>query len=629
MDPESASTSPESRSPKTYRTNLLLAYQSFGVVFGDLTISPIYVYKSTFSGKLRLHEEDDEVLGILSLVFWTLTLIALCKYTAIVLGADDNGEGGTFALYSLLCRNSKMGLLHAQHAVPEHLAAYNPGTSGKETKTTLIIKNFFEKHQSSRILLLLFVLMGTSMVVGDGVLTPAMSVLSAVSGLEIKFLELHENYSVFIACLIIVALFALQHYGTHRVGFLFAPILIAWLACIGGLGIYNTIKWNPSVVRAISPYYIYNFFKKAGKDGWSSLGGAVLCITGAEAMFADLGHFSKISIRMAFTWIVYPCLLLAYMGEAAYLSKHKEDLERSFFKAIPGLSVITVMLVTTCLMFLIITTVWNQSVFSAFLFTIIFASLELLYFTACLLKFPHGGWLPFLLSIITLTTMSIWHYGTAKKLNFELHNKVSLDSLLSLGPTLGLARVPGVALVLTNSVAGVPPMFAHFVTNFPAFHRVLIFVSVQTYVVPTIPENERFLIGRYGSKEHKMFWCILRYGYKDGGRDNYDFENRLLAKVTEFLRFERVGNVGGMRRVRFVCEDEECKEVKELMEEREAGVAYMMGNTIVVAREDAPLVKKLAIDGVYGFLRRNSRRPAVALGVPHTSLIEVGMVYNV
>ncbi|XP_020269390.1 probable potassium transporter 13 [Asparagus officinalis] len=148
-----------------------------------------------------------------------------------------------------------------------------------------------------------------------------------------------------------------------------------------------------------------------------------------------------------------------------------------------GLSVITVMLVTTCLMFLIITTVWNQSVFSAFLFTIIFASLELLYFTACLLKFPHGGWLPFLLSIITLTTMSIWHYGTAKKLNFELHNKVSLDSLLSLGPTLGLARVPGVALVLTNSVAGVPPMFAHFVTNFPAFHRVLIFVSVQTYVV--------------------------------------------------------------------------------------------------------------------------------------------------
>ncbi|XP_020268956.1 probable potassium transporter 13 [Asparagus officinalis] len=264
---------------KTYRTNLLLAYQSFGVVFGDLTISPIYVYKSTFSGKLRLHEEDDEVLGILSLVFWTLTLIALCKYTAIVLGADDNGEGGTFALYSLLCRNSKMGLLHAQHAVPEHLAAYNPGTSGKETKTTLIIKNFFEKHQSSRILLLLFVLMGTSMVVGDGVLTPAMSVLSAVSGLEIKFLELHENYSVFIACLIIVALFALQHYGTHRVGFLFAPILIAWLACIGGLGIYNTIKWNPSVVRAISPYYIYNFFKKAGKDGWSSLGGAVLCIT--------------------------------------------------------------------------------------------------------------------------------------------------------------------------------------------------------------------------------------------------------------------------------------------------------------------------------------------------------------
>lgn len=281
-------------------------------------------------------------------------------------------------------------------------------------------------------------------------------------------------------------------------------------------------------------------------------------------------------------------------------------------------------------MFLIITTVWNQSILSALLFTTVFGSFELLYFTACLLKFPHGGWLPFLLSLITLTTMSTWHYGTAKKLAFELQNKVSLDSLLSLGPTLGLVRVPGVALVYTSSVIGVPPMFAHFVTNFPAFHRVLIFVSVQTYMVPTISENKRFLIGRFGLKEHQIFWCVVRYGYKDGGKDSYDFEDRLLDKVGDFLQTEYLGKIGDTKRVRFVgTGQEQCKDVKELADEREAGVAYMMGNTIVVAREEASWVKKVAIDWVYDFLRRNSRRPAVALRVPHASLIEVGMVYHV
>ncbi|RRT45653.1 hypothetical protein B296_00054975 [Ensete ventricosum] len=160
---------------KSYRTTLLLAYQSFGVVYGDLSISPIYVYKSTFSGKLRLHEEDAEILGVLSLVFWTLTLIALCKYIIFVLVADDDGEGGTFALYSLMCRNSKMGLLSTPHAAQEHLTAYNPEAHCDETRTSLSIKRFIEKSQSSRLVLLLFVLLGTSMVIGDGVLTPTMS----------------------------------------------------------------------------------------------------------------------------------------------------------------------------------------------------------------------------------------------------------------------------------------------------------------------------------------------------------------------------------------------------------------------------------------------------------------------
>ncbi|KAG8074949.1 hypothetical protein GUJ93_ZPchr0006g46465 [Zizania palustris] len=769
MDVEGGTLSRRRNSWGWQKGTLLLAYQSFGVVYGDLCISPVYVYKNTFSGKLRLHEEDEEILGVLSLVFWSLTLIPLFKYIILVLGADDNGEGGTFALYSLMCRHSRMGLLNSIHA--DHggsVSAYSQEEPCKESRNSLLIKAFFEKHHSLRVLLLLFVLMGTSMVIGDGVLTPTMSVLAAVSGLRIKFPELHENYTVLLACVVLIGLFALQHYGTRRVGFLFAPILVSWLTCIGGIGIYNIIKWNPRVIRALSPYYIYNFFRKAGRDGWSSLGGIVLCLTGAEAMFADLGHFSKLSLRLGFTVGVYPCLVLAYMGEAAYLSRHREDLQSSFYKALPdrvfwpvliiatlatavgsqaiisatfsiisqcralgcfprikvvhtsshvhgqiyipevnwvlmslclavtigfqdteiignayGLAVILVMFTTTCLMFLVITTVWNRSVVWAALFTVVFGSVELLYLSACLAKVPHGGWLPLLLSLVTLLVMSVWHYGTAKKQEYEVQNKVCLDHFLGLSSGIGLVRVPGVGFVYSSTINGVPPMFAHFVTNFPAFHRVLIFVSLQTLTVPKVSPVERFLVGRIGPPANRLFRCIVRYGYKEGRWDHFNFENQLLMKVVEFLRQEdaELSTSGEMsvipasssccgimqviantatptssseiddddddsaccrtrRKVRFYddeaadTEEEETAqwakaEVKELLEEKEAGVSYMIGHTCVFAHESSSAIKKFVVNVVYGFLRRNSRRPAVVLGIPHTSLIEVGMAYRV
>ncbi|KAL4388191.1 hypothetical protein GQ457_09G004520 [Hibiscus cannabinus] len=742
MDPEAGSMTRESRL-KFYKATLCLAYQSFGVVYGDLSSSPIYVYKSTFSGRLRLHEEDDEILGVLSLVFWTLTLIPLCKYIIFVLGADDNGEGGTFALYSLLCRRAKLGLLSASSAPDDDISAYNYGPTRKETVTSSILKEFFDKYRSSRIVLLLLVLLGTSMVIGDGILTPSMSVLSAVNGVKVKAPSLHGNYTVFIACVILVGLFALQHFGTRSVGFLFAPILLAWLFCISTVGVYNTIYWNPRVVRALSPYYVYNFFKKAGKDGWSSLGGVVLCITGAEAMFADLGHFSQLSIRLAFTVVVYPCLILAYMGEAAYLSKNKEDLQKSFYKQIPevvfwpvfiiatlatmvgsqaiisatfsiisqcralkcfprvkvvhtsnhihgqiyipeanwilmvlclavvvgyrdtdmignayGLAVITVMLVTTCLMFLVVVMVWKRNILGALAFVIVFGSVELLYFSACLTKVHKGGWFPLMFSLILLSTMCVWHYGTLKKQAYESNNKVSLDMLLSMGPNLGINRVPGIGLIYSNVATGPPPMFAHFVTNFPAFHRILIFVTVQSLTVPKVPSNQRFVTSRIGPPEFGLFQCVVRYGYKDQRKDGHDFENRLIETIAEFLQRgnndseafgwepvnqQQSGSTDDVttlslesgvksgpskKTVRFRgvgCS----KELEDLKEARESGLAYMMGSTCVLACDTSSYLKKFAINLVYRFLRQNCRHPSTALGIPHTSLIEVGMVYCV
>ena len=333
-------------------------------------------------------------------------------------------------------------------------------------------------------------------------------------------------------------------------------------------------------------------------------------------------------------------------------------------------------------MFLVITTVWNRNVVLAALFTIGFGSIELMYLSACLAKVPHGGWLPLLLSLITLLAMSTWHYGTKKKKEYELQNKVCLDRFLSLSSGIGLVRVPGVGFVYSSAVNGVPPMFAHFVTNFPAFHRVLIFVSIQTLTVPKVSPDERFLVGRVGPPANQLFRCVVRYGYKEGRWDHFNFENQLLMKVVEFLEMQEEAADSGelsvipaspraqqlvdvdaaptascssssaceidpgvvSKRVRFeepwarggagAGEEEEgeemkSSEVKTLLEERESGVSYMIGHTCVQAHESSPAVKKFAVNVVYGFLRRNSRRPAAELGVPHTSLIEVGMTYTV
>lgn len=144
------------------------------------------------------------------------------------------------------------------------------------------------------------------------------------------------DYVVAISCVLLIGLFSIQHHGTHRVAFLFAPVVTAWLLSIAGIGIYNIIQWNPQIFHALSPIYMVKLLKRTGREGWLSLGGVVLSITGVETMFADLGHFSTLSVKIAFTFLVYPCLVLAYLGEAAFLSRHHEDIQRSFYKAIPG-----------------------------------------------------------------------------------------------------------------------------------------------------------------------------------------------------------------------------------------------------------------------------------------------------
>ncbi|KAK7293315.1 hypothetical protein RJT34_16178 [Clitoria ternatea] len=761
---------------ESWKTVLTLAYQSLGVVYGDLSTSPLYVYKSTFAEDIQHSETNEEIYGVLSFVFWTLTLIPLLKYVFIVLRADDNGEGGTFALYSLLCRHAQVGLLPNVQLADEELIEYTKdGTVPLDKKNVgLVLKSVLEKHKVLQRVLLVLALIGTCMVIGDGVLTPALSVFSAVSGLELSMSkEQHQYVEVPIACVILVFLFALQHYGTHRVGFLFAPVVLTWLLCISCVGVYNILHWNPHVYEALSPFYMFKFLKKTQRGGWMSLGGILLCITGSEAMFADLGHFSQLSIKIAFTFLVYPSLILAYMGQAAYLSKHhniESDYRIGFYVSVPekirwpvlgiailqavvgsqaiitgtfsiikqcsamgcfpkvkiihtsskvhgqiyipeinwclmllclsitvgfrdtkrmgnasGLAVITVMLVTTCLMSLVIVLCWHKSVLLAICFIFFFGSIEALYFSASLIKFLEGAWVPIALSLIFLIVMYVWHYGTLKKYEYDVQNKVSINWLLGLGPTLGIVRVKGIGLIHTELVSGIPAIFSHFVTNLPAFHQVVIFLCVKSVPVPHVRPEERFLVGRVGPKEYRLYRCIARYGYRDFHKDDIEFEKDLICSIAEFIRSDTceyslgfedfeddakmtvvgtsASNSEGIRmceddqescetedtlelkeitspeivrkRVRFLVPDSPQidlgakEELQELMEAKEAGMVFIMGHSYVKAKRGSSWIKKIVINFGYDFLRRNSRGPTYALSIPHASTLEVGMVYHV
>lgn len=365
-----------------------------------------------------------------------------------------------------------------------------------------------------------------------------------------------------------------------------------------------------------------------------------------------------------------------------------------------------VMLVTTCLTSLVIILCWHKPPIVALCFLLFFGSIELLYFSASLIKFLEGAWLPILLALFLVSVMFVWHYATVKKYEYDLHNKVSLEWLLALGPSLGIARVPGIGLVFTDLTSGIPANFSRFVTNLPAFHRVLVFVCVKSVPVPFVPPAERYLVGRVGPPAHRSYRCIVRYGYRDVHQDVDSFESELVSKLADFIRFDWfkghgitdtcndedgsrsssdhklavIGTVGfagtpafeieenvqpasvsvgfptvdsvtdviemeavGVveRRVRFAVDYESeadsrpemdiqlREELEDLYGAQQAGTAFILGHSHVRAKQGSSLLKRLAINIGYNFLRRNCRGPDVALKVPPASLLEVGMVYVV
>lgn len=208
----------------------------------------------------------------------------------------------------------------------------------------------------------------------------------------------------------------------------------------------------------------------------------------------------------------------------------------------PGIAFLAVAIITTWLTSLVINLVWDQSFILSLLFSLLFGSVEIIYLSSLCMKIFKGGWVPLVFSAIFLVVMYVWQYGMRKKYSYDLHNKVSMRWILTLGPSLGIVRVPGIGLIYTELATGIPSTFTHFLTNLPAFYQVVVFVCIKTVPVPYVPQKERYLIGRIGPKSYGMYRCMIRNGYKDVFRSGDDFEIDLVMSIAEFIQMEAEGS---------------------------------------------------------------------------------------
>ncbi|XP_020245753.1 potassium transporter 5-like [Asparagus officinalis] len=740
----------------SWAITLHLAFQSIGVVYGDIGTSPLYVYASTFTDGIK---HQDDILGVLSLILYTLFLIPLLKYSFIVLWANDNGNGGAFALYSLISRYAKISLLPNQQAEDAMLSNYKLQTPSTQMKRAQWIKEKMQNSKAAKVTLIFLTILGTSMIMGDGVLTPCISVLSAVSGIQQKATGLTEGKIAIISIIIMIMLFSVQRFGIDKVGYAFAPVILLWFSLIGGIGVYNLIKHDVRVLRAFNPMYIIDYFKRNGKQGWLSLGGVVLCITGAEAMFADLGHFNVRAIQISFTGVLLPAVSLAYIGQAAYLTKFPENVADTFYKSLPGplfwptfvvavaaaiiasqaviscvfsiiaqaqtlgcfprvkvihtsakyegqvyipelnfalmiaciivtgtfrttenighaygIAVLCDMTITTLLVTLIMLVIWQKSIWQILLFFTVFAGAELTYLSSVLSKFTQGGYLPLVFSFFLMQIMAIWHYVHVKRYMFEVENKISSSYIKDVALSKDINRISGIGFLYSELVEGIPPIFAHFIEKVPSIHSVLVFVSVKHIPIPKVEIQERFLFRQVEPKASKIYRCVVRYGYKDAIEESREFESMLIDQLKNFIHNEyfimgswrarqssrvqaevsskgsslvhveenmmvenspRVSSgsiqaAAGNQQASITAHIQSVEDEKQFVQrEMEKGVVYLLGETEVVAGNNSSFLKRVVVNYVYSFMRKNFRQGGDVMMIPRSRLLKVGMTYEI
>ncbi|HWQ38073.1 MAG TPA: potassium transporter Kup [Burkholderiales bacterium] len=535
-----------------------LAITAIGVVFGDIGTSPLYTIKEAFGEAHGLEPSHDNVLGVLSLVFWSLMIVVTLKYVVFMMRADNRGEGGIMALLALVLR-----------ATPR----------GTRRRWTLISLGLF----------------GAALFYGDGMITPAISVLSAVEGLEVATPAL-KPVVLPVTIAILVALFLFQQRGTASVGALFGPITALWFATLALLGVINILQ-QPSVLAALSPGYAIDFFAHNRWTGFFVLGAVVLAITGTEALYADMGHFGKTPIRLAWGAYVMPALVLNYFGQGALILHEPAAIAHPFYHMAPewalypmvalatlatviasqavisgtysltrqaiqlgycprleifhtseseigqvympwinwallaavvalvlgfgsssnlagayGIAVTGTMAIDTILAFFLMTRLWRWSKWIAVPLLVVFLSIDLSFFSANAVKLLHGGWFPIVVAILLFVLLSTWRQGRVLLMRKLAPGAIAVEPFIQSITLHPPARVPGTAVFLTAATEGVPHALLHNLNHNKVLHERIVLLTVHTRDVPHVPDEERLEIKELGESFYRI---IVYYGFKD------------------------------------------------------------------------------------------------------------------
>ena len=536
-----------------------LALAALGVVYGDIGTSPLYAVKECFSGVHGIAPTVENVLGILSLIVWSLNFVVSLKYISLVMRADNRGEGGILALMALV--RSK-------------------GVAGRTR-----IRRF----------LLPLGLFGAALLYGDGVITPAISVLGAMEGLSV-ITPAFDPFVVPITVGILLALFLFQQRGTAGVGAVFGPITLIWFACISALGVRG-IMLEPSVLRAVNPWYAVEFFVADGWRGFLILGAVVLVFTGGEALYADMGHFGKRPIRVAWFGLVLPALLLNYFGQGALLLHDPTSARNPFYSLVPtpllvpmivvataaaivasqalisgafsltqqavqlgycprvtirhtshtemgqiyipevnqalavaciglvlayrsstnlaaayGIAVTGTMSITTVLYYEVMRTRWQWPLWKAGSIAGLFLAIDLSFLAANLVKVAHGGWFPIVVAIVIFTLMATWKEGRSLLAGILRENSLPMDLFLEDIKRRKPPRVPGVAVFLTSAAGGAPPVLLHHLKHNQVLHERVFLLSIVTKDIPSVPEKDRIQCTELG----EGFSTVLaHYGFME------------------------------------------------------------------------------------------------------------------
>ena len=610
----------------------LLSLTALGVVYGDIGTSPLYALHETFSGRLGIPPTPENVLGVLSLVFWSLILVVTIKYHVVIIRADNKGEGGVLALMALV-----QGSRQARKLPPRHV---------------MVILGIF----------------GAALIYADGALTPAISVLGATEGLEIATPGL-ATIIVPLTLVILIGLFWFQSHGTARIGAVFGPIMLLWFWTIAILGAVWIFR-QPSVLAAMSPVYAVELFAQNPGRAFVVLGAVFLVVTGGEALYADLGHFGHKAIQTAWFSTAGPALVLNYFGQGALLLRDPSAAENPFYHLAPswflyplialataaaiiasqaiisgafsltrqaiqlgysprmqidhtssreigqiyvpavnwglmlltcafvlyfrsstsiagayGVALSTLMLMTTLMFYVMSREVWRWSVLKAGVVVLLFLAMDIPFFIANVLKIEHGGWIPLAVAAVLFLLMSTWKRGRGI-LSRRLQEKAVPINIfladLAADPPL---RVPGTAVFLSGNLGGTPPALMHNLTHNKVLHERVVSLTIVTDDVPHVPPADRLLLKPLGKGLHNV---TARYGF---------MEEPTIEDVIEQCR-ERKLNI------------------------QVEGTTFFMGKETVIVSDRPEMARWRA--RLFAYMSRNALSATAFFQIPPSQVFEVG-----